>query len=95
MLLVFCSGGDKNKHDQTSAQENDSAGVFVGKGGNGISLFTTPRDKRLSYTTHPASKYKESQTAVQTQHLNLTTKILSMSTIKLRMAAVPLNSFVL
>lgn len=65
------------------------------KGGNGISLFTTPRDKRLSYTTHPASKYKESQTAVQTQHLNLTTKILSMSTIKLRMAAVPLNSFVL
>lgn len=35
------------------------------------------------------------QTAVQTQHLNLTTKILSMSTIKLGMAAVTLNPFVL
>lgn len=35
------------------------------------------------------------QTAVQTQHLNLTTKILSMSTIKLGMAEATLNPFVL
>lgn len=31
------------------------------KGGIGISLFTTPTDKRLSQMMHPASKYKESR----------------------------------
>lgn len=36
-------------------------GVFVKKGGIGISSFTTPTDKRLSHMMHPASKYNESR----------------------------------
>lgn len=51
---------------------------------------------RQKVDSHDASciQVQRKQTAVQTQHLNLTTKILSMSTIKLRMAVVTLNPFV-
>lgn len=47
--------------DLESAFGESNAGVFVKESGIGVSLFTTPRDKRLSYMMHPASKYKESR----------------------------------
>lgn len=50
------------EHDLTSALElGGHCRHICEKGGMGIRLFTTLRDKRLSYMVHPASKYKESR----------------------------------
>lgn len=70
------------------------AGVFVKKWHWHYLVYYPNRQKVVS---HDASciQVQRKQTAVQTQHLNLTTKILSTSTIKLRMAAVTPYPFVL
>lgn len=79
--------------DVNRQKRDSTAGVFLwGKGG--ILVYYPQRQKAAM---HGASciQVQRKQTAVQTQHLNLTTKILSMSTINPRMAVVTPNPFVL